>query len=777
MAVEPPRSRHCPALQGVTLVRWGNSVACRYAARMLADFGARIIELRDALESPYLHVADAVFDRHLDTGGPEHGLDSRTPEGREALLAQLAQADALLEDHAPGLLESLGLDHASLASRLPGLVMISVTPYGQSGPYRDYRATDLELSYLSGLAHLTPRDISKEEGDGQPPLKMPASLVSIYAGISAAGAALTALRYRERGARGFHVDVSALESVIPTLRRELALVQYENVSASRFMRVWKLAPWGVKPCKDGYVFLQVVEEHHWKGLLDMMGHPEWAADPRYLDPDYRYQERETIERLMAPWLLQQTKAAMAWEAQRRAVPFAPVNTVADILKIPQLHFRDFFTLDEREGDCPRLGISHPLCYTLPAETEPWRTAPRPRSTAERDGLPLAGIRVLDFGHVWAGPYCTATLADMGADVVKVESRHRVDIHRRQGPYPDHTPGIDRSGVWNAQNRGKRSLTLNLSTPQGRELARELIAQSDVVVENFAPGVMARLGLDYASLCAEHPGLVMASLSAFGQRGPQRQYVGYGPSLDAWAGLDALTRYPDGPPNALGGVFPDTGSALYAAVGILAALARRDETGAGCHIDLSELELSILLASDSVLRGINGLDTLDGGNSHPRAVWQGAYRCRDAERWLSVSALDEASGLRLCALLGAAPEALGTPEGRAGLEASLRAWCRAREAGEAMRLMQQAGVAAALAHDIPSLVEDPHLKAREFFKFVAHPSMGRQRLYGPIWRLSGMPDDIGRHAPMLGQHSEEVLREWLGMEAREIAGYADARVVY
>lgn len=773
------------ALKEVRVVQWGESVACGFAAKLLADFGARVILARDMIPSPHQHITEPLFDDYLNHAKEIINLNSSSADGRNEFAALIKDADILLEDHAPDSLAALNLSYEAIAAFNPAIVMASVTPFGQDGPYGNFRASDLEISYLSGLAHLTPRDIAPGNV-AQPPLKMPASLVSIYAGVSAAGAALAALHGAKKSSEGTHVDVSALESLLPTLRRELALSQYEGITASRFMRVWKLAPWGVKPCKDGYVFLQVVEEHHWKGLVEMMGNPEWAMDPRYLDSDYRFQEREEIERLLAPWLLQQTRRKLAWEAQRRAVPFAPVNNVADILQIPQLHHRRFFVTNRRGERRPYIGLSHPFKFSMcPASPAPHATKRRgPHDSKQKTG-PLAGVRIIDFGHVWAGPYCTATLADMGADVIKIESRHRIDIHRRQGPYVDKTPGLDNSGVWNAQNRNKRSVTLNLSTPEGKRLAKELVAQSDVVIENFAPGVMKRLGLDYDNLCKVKPDIIMTSLSAFGQDGPQKTYVGYGPSLDAWAGLNVLTAYQGGPPNALGGVFPDTGSALFAAVGIMAALSRRDRTGLGQYIDVSELEVSILLAADRVLDSINGGEPPATGNAHPTAFSQGVYRCGDDQAWIAVSALDFDTWKKLCTMLGRPdlgehPD-VSDPATRSPwqkeVEQALGDWCSAREPLAAMQQLQHAGVPAGIAHDAASLLRDPQLTERGFFKTVHHPQMGDQILYGPIWRTRDMPDTIRRPAPTLGQHSHEVLSTWLGMSDEEINALADMKVVY
>jgi benzylsuccinate CoA-transferase BbsF subunit len=257
--------------------------------------------------------------------------------------------------------------------------------------------------------------------------------------------------------------------------------------------------------------------------------------------------------------------------------------------------------------------------------------------------PLSGIRVIDFGHVWAGPYCAATLADLGAEVIKIESFKRIDVHRRQGPYPGNQPGLNRSGVWNAQNRSKKSVTLDLTDEADRERAKDLVRHGDVVIENFSPGVMKKLGLDYGVLRTLKPNIIMASLSAFGQQGPQSTYVGYGPSLDAWSGLCSLNAYPDGLPQAIGGMFPDTASALYACFAIVAALERRDVTGEGRYIDLSELEVSTLLLADLLVQFPGEeIPSAYAGDSDPYCFPQGTYPCAGDDEWVTLSIEDEAS---------------------------------------------------------------------------------------------------------------------------------------
>jgi crotonobetainyl-CoA:carnitine CoA-transferase CaiB-like acyl-CoA transferase len=516
-----------------------------------------------------------------------------------------------------------------------------------------------------------------------------------------------------------------------------------------------------------------------------LGAPEWARDARYADADFRFEQRREIESRMAPWLLTQRKAQFAWEAQRRALPFAPVNTVADLLKIPQLHFRRFFRTANAQDGRPCVVPGQPFVVASSearTEVEGRDVSPPAPAASSR---PLHGVRVVDFGHVWAGPYCAALLADMGAEVIKVESAQRLDVHRRQGPYAEGRVGVNRSGVWNAQNRGKRSVTLNLSTDRGRALARALVATGDVVIENFAPGVMKRLGLDYSSLCAVKPDLIMASLSAFGQQGPQQGYVGYGPSLDAWAGLDALTAYEDGAPNALGGIFPDTGSALHAAAAILAALHRRGRTRAGCHIDVSELEVSVLLLGDLVTRELAGDRVRATGNSDGTAFPQRAFRCAGDDRWIALSVVDAASWKGLCTLLGRddwlRDPALETSEGRRvhgpAIERAIAHWASSRDGYEAMVDLQRHGIPAGVAHDARTLLADPHLSERGFFATLVHPEAGEHRVYGPIWRIVGADDRFDTPAPALGADNDYVLDALLGISRDEIASLVAERIVY
>lgn len=320
----------------------GRGIAAAYAARMLTTTGANVTRVIDPGGEP---------DPHRDGNAAVRAFFDR---GKEVVTCDLAglkalclDADVVIEDRRPADSKQLGLDFDSLAALNPRIIVASITPFGTTGPYRDYRGSDAIVAFMSGLGVMNPRDMPKDgDGRNQPPIKLPGSMVSIYAGISTGAAIASALALRRRTGRGTHVDISMVETLIPTMRRELSKYFYEDVVSSRFMRVWKLAPWGIKRCSDGYVFLQIVEEHHWLGFVEMMGNPEWALDKRYLDNDYRYDHRVDIEQRIAPWLLAHPKAKIASEAQKRSVPFAAVNTLRDLKKMPQLVARRFFETKE-----------------------------------------------------------------------------------------------------------------------------------------------------------------------------------------------------------------------------------------------------------------------------------------------------------------------------------------------------------------------------------------------------------------------------------------------
>jgi crotonobetainyl-CoA:carnitine CoA-transferase CaiB-like acyl-CoA transferase len=391
--------------------------------------------------------------------------------------------------------------------------------------------------------------------------------------------------------------------------------------------------------------------------------------------------------------------------------------------------------------------------------------------------PLAGLRVLDLTAWQAGPMVTMMLADFGADVVKIEAPQRLDGWRgAAGLTVDRA--YERNPLWNSINRGKLGLSLDLTADAGRELFLRLVAEADVVVENFTPRVMGNLGLGYEVLRAVNPRLVMAALSGFGQTGPWRDYVAFAFPTEAVSGLAFLTGRRGGPPTLIGASVTDAMAAAMGAFAVVAALERREATGEGDYIDLSQIEtLTTYLAGELVQAATTGVDPERVGNDRPGLCPHGLYPCAPAGQRLAVAVRHDDDWRRLGAAIGrddlVADPALATANGRererGRVDAAVAAWTAARDGHDAAALLQAAGVPAAVAVRPSELAVDEQLWARGFFRLIDREDVGTHPLPGPVVRLTDTPAVVERPAPRYGEHTDELLRERLGLTDDEIAG--------
>jgi benzylsuccinate CoA-transferase BbsF subunit len=389
--------------------------------------------------------------------------------------------------------------------------------------------------------------------------------------------------------------------------------------------------------------------------------------------------------------------------------------------------------------------------------------------------PLAGIRVADFSWVWAGPFCTLQLAHLGAEVIRVECRDRPCVTRLIPPFADFEAGLNRSGYFNQYNQGKRSLTLNLKHPRGLEVARRLISRSDVVAENFANGVMDRMGLGYEEVRKLRPDAIMVSVSGYGRSGPERDFVSYGPATVPLAGFSSVTGYRGGPPMHVGVSYGDPTAGLHGAIAVLAALCHRQRTGEGQFIDVSLWEASATLLPEALLEyEMNGTEPPRDGNRDRHMAPHGVFRSEGQDRWVSIAVGSDEEWRALAEVVGDAE--LSSPRFRTladrkrnedDLEQRLTRWTATLSPQEATRRLQAAGVAAFPTMTNQDLAEDSHLNSRDFFVDLPHPEVGERHHSGIPWKLSGTPCAVSAPAPCLGQHTREVLGDVLGYSAAEI----------
>jgi len=400
--------------------------------------------------------------------------------------------------------------------------------------------------------------------------------------------------------------------------------------------------------------------------------------------------------------------------------------------------------------------------------------------------PLQGIRITEFTSAWAGPYATCLLALLGAEVIKVESRKRIDHSRFIAFSMGKTfTGPDESSVFDNLNLNKKGVCLNLSQPEAVEIAKKLAAKSDIVIENMRPGVMPRLGLGYDVLATLKEDLIYLSSSSCGQIGPDREFIGYAPNFASIGGLSHDTGYPDWPPSNLMG-FIDLKSATTAAYAMLMALIHHQKTGEGQYIDLASQETVAILNSDMLLDYImNQRVNLRKGNKDEIMSPHNCYPCNGDDRWISIAVSNDEEWQSMCRVMGNTgladdkrfADVYNRWINQEALDEIIGRWTEVLDDYEVMALLQEVGVAAAPSLNSERLFADPHIQAREAFHSVNHPVIGENWVVAPPWRLSETPAAITRQSPLLGEHNHEVLNGLLGIPEEEIEKLQADKVVY
>lgn len=799
-------------LEGVKVLELGNMVSAAYATKLMADLGAEVIKVeepegdRARRRGPFPggvvdHEKSGLF-LYLNTNKRGVTLDLRQDQATLTRLA--AWADLLVHNYPPAQMAALGVDYHTLCVNNPRLVMCSITPFGLTGSYKDYKAYELTVAHGGGWAWLSPGGSDRPD---LPPLKAAGQQADFQAATAAATATLAAYFRALQTGEGEHIDFSSQAYIASFVDVSAPNYTYQGQIASRLgKRV--LYPWGIFPCQDGLMFLIVGEEDQWRRLLALMGNPEWSAWEIFQGLANRTANQDLLQIYLAEWIQGWKVEELFRAGQEQRICFAPVFTMAQLAAQEQLHARRFFVdvAHPRAGTLMHLGAPYQL-------HEPWWRIRRPApllgehnqdivrlssevprsqlpalsSPLSAPRLPLEGVRVTDFSWVWAGPFCAMHLAHLGAEVIKVESHTHLDLARRLPYYPKGMePGVNRCALFNQWGQGKKSVLLNLTTAKGIAIAKELIAKSDVVLQNFATGVMDNLGLGYEELKRLKPDIILASISGYGQTGPQRKYMAYGPAIPPLTGLASITGYAGGPPQEVGMAYGDPTSGIHAAAAICAALAARQRTGRGQYIDVSLWETVAALVPEGWMEyAMNGAQPPRRGNHDSWMAPHNCFRCTGEDEWVTIACDTEEEWQALCRVLGhpqlATDARFSSAQARKAneeaLDQLLTAWTTQRDKWEVTRTLQAVGVAAFPSMSGKDLVEDPHLNERGFFVRLSHPEVGVRTHMGMPWRLTHGPNGVRTPAPLLGQDTDQVMGDVLGYSLQQIAGLKDERVLY
>lgn len=803
------------ALNGLRVVELGGGVSAAFCARLFADYGADVVKVEAPSGDITRQWGPFPGDRpdreksglffFLNTSKRSVTLDLDAETDRARFLALVAGADVLIENEPPRRMRALGFDYATLARTNPDLVAISISPFGQSGPYADWNGYDLNAYHLSAAGH---RYCGRA---GEAPLQHGTFSAEFFGGYVGAAWGLAFLHGRSQSG-GAHLDVSCAESIAALF------VGGQNIGAyaqtGRFERRTGIgmplgAPATILRCKDGYVWMLALETGQWAGLRHAMGEPEWAQLEMFDDMFVRAQNAEMIYPLIEQWMENLTKQEVMDLCQANGCPSTALYTVAEVAALPHLAERGYFVDLEhpRMGKVRTLGapVLLPACPGGPRRPAPLlgehnaevlaaanshgvgRAVPARPSPLSSRPLPLAGLRIANFGWGWLGPVTGQTLGFLGAEVYKIESRARVDINRTLPPFGGDIRDPDRSLQNHAGWAGNRSVTIDLKKPEGQRLARELVAHCDAAIENFGPGVMNRLNLGYEDLRAVKPDIVLASMPAAGLFGPMKNTRTYGMSLSSIAGLDSLTGYAGGPPVPVENAFADPLGGIIGAVAVLLGLHHRQRSGQGQHVDFSQQEgIAQLIAPAFMDFVLNGRVAGPMGNRHPlgAAAPHGVFPCAGDDEWISIAVATEEEWAALVRTMGS-PAWAQDPDfvdvqSRArnidALHARLAAWTAAFDRRELAARLQAEGVAAVPVSSVADLLGDPQFGARNTFLRVNHPLGFEETIYGAYVKTPGFAPDV-RPGPRMGEHNDSVFRDLLKLDESRYQRLVADRVIF
>jgi crotonobetainyl-CoA:carnitine CoA-transferase CaiB-like acyl-CoA transferase len=679
-------------LAGLRVVQIGRGLAATVCGRLLADVGAEV----------------ACIDPDRSTRLAAHLNHAKPVVGRKAM----ATAKLIVSEG-----DQSDADALRAANATAALVLIS--PFGLTGPKAGDPASDLTLMYSSGIARLLNGQV---DDLAEAPIRPVGEQSAFIGGLAAACAGMHAVQPHMAGVT---IDVSIEEALATMAMGELTSAGLHGKSRSRKrLTDGNGATVCILPARDGYAAISPREDRQWASWLGAMGSPDWGTESRFATKSDRIDNWDALHALMSDWSRQHDKQWIADTAQGAHVPSFPVREPAEQLASPQLAHRGFWRAIELDGRAVKVP-GPPFGLTI---TQADRGAPR------RGRLPLSGVRVLDFSWVIAGPTTTRYLAAMGAEVIKVEAPGRGDPGRA-------------SGLHTALGQAKRGIVLDLKQPKAADVARRLAARCDVLVENFATGVMDRLGLGPAELQHHNPALIYISASGLGRTGPEANAVAYGTLLQCYAGFAGLNRHPDAPPR-VGFAWLDPMCGLMLAFIVAAALWRRQRDGGVARVDFSMIEAMLWTMADPLLATQYGETPVPQGNRSDRHALHGAFRCVGDDEWIAVTAGNDTEWRNL--------RELGLSSDRA-----LAEWLRAQSAATAAARLTSAGVPAAVLASSLDLVASEHLRVRGFWE-----TDGAGLLPGLPWCAS-----FGRRsgdAPGLGADTDAVLTELLDMEPEAIA---------
>ena len=758
------------------VIEISSGIAGAYCGWLLQQMGADVVRIgampTGAHDADPIAMAMAYYSTGKQTLSPDGIADA------------VASADLVIADDLVRVTALTGRSLAEIAVAQPDTVFGVTSVFGLTGPLANVPAVPLDAQAEASVAWALGEP-------GRPPLSIPPGVLECQAGAHLAAACLMARLAGPAPSSGRIVDIALTD----------VLAHYVGVNCRfyihhgmRWQRAGRRAsdsggayPFVILPCADGAVCLSGRTRPEWERFVEAIGSPAWSQEPRYQKLRAMGQQYpDEVDALIAPWLAERTKAEIEQIADRYQLTIAPLRNLADGIATPQFAEREFlrpWTANGRDLYGPG----------LPFRVAEERGAMQASNLAStllinagnkksiESGSPLAGFRVLDLGWVWAAPQVGSILAQLGAEVIKVEHRARPDNSRLSGIVirdGQRIEGqtVDMSPMFHQINKGKLGITLNLKEPAGVDLLKKLAESCDIVLENMSAGSVERSGIGYDVLSAINPQIIMVAMSGAGQFGPLANMRTYAPTMSSFAGLESLVGYPgELPTGALNFAIGDPNAAVHALVALFAALARRETTGQGCYIDLSQTEALFATLTPYILQAqVEGRQPPTAGNAHPTMAPHGIYPAAGVDCWLSIAVRDDNDWAALANVASNQQWARNAQFAdirsritkREALDDLVAAWTVSQDRDTLVNALRAAGVPASPVNDIDGLWNDRQIAARGMADTVDIPGLGREMLFRAPWNVSGLAATTGTRGPLVGEHNEQVLRGMLGLSADE-----------
>ncbi len=808
---EPPTG----ALAGIHVLDLGGTVATAYCGKLFRELGASVTNLEPPGEG---HPIRSLHPFHPRASAPEgSALATWLSLGKRSVAAGPEDPEAR------GLLRGADLildaDPAVERQLLEGQIRLSISWFGASGPYAGRAATDPVISTHTGAA----RAIGPAEG---PPILATGHTPQVVAGTLAYIGAVGHLLARDAGRLDapFHLDVSIFEAAMcitePGPSGTLATGEIRpRIGINRF---WPTYPVGVYPCRDGWLGVSTVTPSQWRSLCALLGLDELGTEPRYQVSINRLEDADAIDAALGPRLLERTAREWVEAAQAARVPLALAPTPAELFDLEQYADRGAWVEAEHPdqgrflaagtpfrlhrtpaaagGTAPRLGEHNGAAAgrghepgvraanRMPARGPAHRQTAHPQ--ASRRATLLGDIRIVDLTMGWAGPLATRQLADMGAEVIKVESCQYFDWWRGWESTPESIAQklYEQSTAFNTTGRNKLGITLDLTSRRGVDLLLRLVAKSDAVIENYTASVLPRLGLDYDRLREVNPELVMVSMPPFGASGPWMNHRAYGSTVEQASGLPHLNGRAGDPPTMQHVALGDPIAGINGAAALLTALRHRRRTGEGQYVDLSHAQSMFPLAAHGLIeQAVRGAPPKRAGGRHPLFAPWGVYPCIGAEPWITVTVETEDQWRGLCDVLGMDADdhrfadAAARKQHEDELDRVLAAQTMLHDGLALERRLASAGVPAAVLRNTLDVLYDPHLEARGYWQWRERAYVGDQPNPSAPFRPaaedgSNHPYAVEWPAPTLGQHNREVLSRLLGLSEDDLDALEREKVI-